>query len=276
MTGGIKANYNSIKENYSNPMRKKLITYLISVTLCIFLAGCGGGQPEAELTTPEVDDDPVVETKITETPEETIDIESDACELPLPGPDDWEVVLCERFDDNRNEWEVESQDNPYAKYTSAIVDGKFVVDYMAKGFAGYQKSALTWFNIGESRDFALSIKGLIDSPFQDASWGIAFRGDEDSFFLFSILNDGRYRFEIFENGGWNTLIITRVHNGIRLGKENTLKVEVVGRDFYFSIDDTLVDQFSGGLLKGEQILLVVSAKEGVSAKFAFDDVVLQR
>jgi len=256
-------------------MRKNLIRFLISIHLLALLVGCSDGQPEAALTTAEGDDSGV-EAQITEIPEETPDTGDVPCGLPLPGPDDWTVILCERFDDNRNEWEIESQDNPYAKYTSAIADGKFVVEYTAKGFAGYQKSALTWFTVGESRDFALSIKGLIDSPFQDASWGIAFRGDEDSFFLFSILNDGRYRFEIFENGGWETLITTRVHNGIRLGEENTLKIEAAGRDFYFSIDDTLVNQFSGGLLKGEEILLVVSAKEGVSAIFAFDDVVLQR
>jgi hypothetical protein len=261
-------------------MRKNFIRYLTSVILITLLAGCSGGQPEAALATAEGDEDSVKDVQITETPEETPeetpDIEDAPCGLPLPGPDDWEVVLCERFDDNRNGWEVESQDNPYAKYTSAIKDGKFVVDYTAKGFAGYQKSALTWFTIDEGRNFALSIKGLIDSPFQDASWGIAFRGDEDSFFLFSILNDGRYRFEIFENGGWDTLITTRVYSGIRLAEENTLKIEASGRDFYFSIDDTLVNQFSGGLLRGKQILLVVSAKEGVSATFAFDNVVLQK
>jgi hypothetical protein len=256
-------------------MRKKLIRYLTLAILITLLAGCSDGQPEAVLT-PEGDQDSVVEAQITETPVETPGIEDTPCDLPLPGPDDWEVVVCERFDDNRNQWEVESQDNPYAKYTSAITDGKFVVDYTAKGFAGYQKSALTWFTIGEGRDFAVSINGLMESPFQDASWGIAFRGDEDSFFLFSILNDGTYRFEIFENGGWNTLITKRVHNGIRLGKENTLRIEAAGRDFYFSINDTLVNQFSGAMLEEEDILLVVSAKEGVSAAFAFDDVVLQQ
>ena len=257
-------------------MRKKLIRYLTSAILITLLAGCSGGQSEAALATAEGDQDSVVEAQITETSVETPGIEDTPCGLPLPGPDDWTVVLCERFDDNRNEWEVESQDNPYATYTSTITDGKFVVDYTAKGFAGYQKSALTWFTIGEGKNFALSIKGLIDSPFQDASWGIAFRGDEDSFFLFSILNDGRYRFEIFENGGWNTLITTRVHNGIQLGKENTLQIEAAGRDFYFSINDTLVNQFSGAMLEEEDILLVVSAKEGVSAVFTFDDVVLRQ
>ena len=72
------------------------------------------------------------------------------------------------------------------------------------------------------------------------------------------------------------LITTWVHIGIQLGEKNIFKIEAAGRDFYFSIDDTLVNQFSGGLLKGEEILLVVRTKEGVNAAFVFDDVVLQR
>lgn len=243
--------------------------------LFTFFAGCAGGQPEAVLT-PKGDDDSMKEAQITETPEETADIESVQCDLPLPGPDDWTVIMCEQFDDNRNEWEIESQDNPYASYISAITDGKFVIDYTAKGFAGYQRTALTWFTIGKVEDFALSIKGLMDSPYQEASWGVAFRGDEDSFYLFSISNNGTYKFEIFEDGGWTLLITPKEYNGIRLGEENTLRIEAGGQDFYFSINDTMVNQFNGALLDGEEILLVVSAKEGVSAEFLFDDVVLQR
>ena len=253
-------------------MRKNLITYFISAILFTIMAGCA---PAAEPEPTAVPMPTAAAPLPSPSPQSTVEV-SIPCDLPLPGPDDWTVILCERFDDNRNEWEVESQDNPYAKYTSAITDGKFVVDYTAKGFAGYTKSALTWFTIGEGKKFALSIKGSMDTPFQDASWGIAFRGDEDNFFLFSILNDGTYRFEIFENGGWDTLITTRVYSGILLGEENTLRIEAAGRDFYFSINDSLVNQFSGALLEGEQIRLVVSAKEGVSAVFAFDDVVLQR
>ena len=243
---------------------------LLAIT--VFAAGCAPAAGPEPTATPA----PTAAAPLPSPSLQSLEEVSVPCDLPLPGPDDWTVILCERFDDNRNEWEVESQDNPYAKYTSAITDGKFTVDYTAKGFAGYQRTALTWFTIGGEKDFALSIKGSMDTPFQDVSWGIAFRGDEDSFFLFSILNDGTYRFEIFENGGWDTLITTRVSSDILLGEENTLRIEAAGRDFYFSINDTLVNQFSGALLGGEQILLVVSAKEGVSAVFAFDDVVLQR
>jgi len=261
-------------------MRKKLLAILILAALAAFYTSCAGGQPDVVLFTPEVSDpvegaQPQDET-MADASDEAADIESTPCDLPLPGPAERTVILCEQFDDNSNDWEVEIQDNPYANYTSAIADGKFRIDYTAKGFAGYQRTALTWFTIGEGRNFALSIKGDMDSAFQDVSWGIAFRGEDDNFFLFSILNSGEYRFEIYENGGWDTLITTRIHNGIRLGEENSVRIEAAGRDFYFSINDVMVNQFSGAILDGEEILLVVSAKEGAAATFTFDDVVLQR
>ena len=261
-------------------MRNKLFAVLISIALLAMLLGCAGEQPDVVLFTPEAAE-PAVEIQPQDAPEtetqgDAVEIESVPCDLPLPGPPERTVILCEKFDDNRSELEVERQDNPNAKYTSAITDGKFVVDYAAKGFEGYKRTTYTWFTIGEGRNFALSLKGLMDSAFQDVSWGIAFRRKGDNFFLFSILNTGEYRFEIYENGGWDTLITTRIHNGIRLGEENSVRIEVAGRDLYFSINDVLVNQFSGAVLDGDEIQLVVSAKEGASATYTFDDVVLQR
>lgn len=265
-------------------MQKNMFGLVALVLITASAAGCAGGQPEAapdamKTDALEIETAPATGTqqpKITQTVETSIEPEATSCALTLPGMEDWEIVLCETFDDNRNAWEVESQDNAYSVYTSDIVDGKLVVDYAAKVFGGFQKTALTWFTIGDEKDFVLSVKGLMDSAFQDVSWGIAFRGDGDSFFLFSIANNGTYTFEIYENSGWIPLITTKAYNGIRLGEENTMRIEAGGQDFYFSINGEMVNQFSGGLLKGTQILLVVSAKEGANAVFTFDDVVLQR
>ena len=212
-------------------MQKQLIKHLIFVVLFSVLISCSGGQSETVLPTPAQDNEPIQEALPTETPETPAEIETIPCELALPASDDWEVVLCEQFDDNKNNWEVESQDNPYARYTSTITDGKFVVDYSAKAFAGFQRTALTWFTIGEVKDFALSIKGLMDSQFQDVSWGIAFRGDEDSFFLFSILNNGTYKFEIYEDGGWINLISPKVTMISAWVKKTHCALKQVGRIF---------------------------------------------
>ena len=256
-------------------MQKKYIQIPFMILLAAVLTSCSGAQTTE---TVDVQEDTLPTASVAQetiTPEGSEGV-SVPCDLPLPAPDDWEVVLCETFDTNDHGWDVEVQDNAYSAYTSAIIDGQFVVDYKAKGFAGFQRTALTWFPIGNEKNFALSLKGYMDDTFQDVSWGIAFRGNEDSFFLFSIANTGSYTFEIFENDTWIPLITPKNSNSIRLGEENTLRLEAVGQDFFFSINGTTVNNFSGGLLEGTEIQLIVSAKEGVTTNFAFDDVVLQR
>lgn len=205
------------------------------------------------------------------------DAEPIECELDLPGEPDWPVLLCETFEDNRNEWQVESQDNPYARYTAEISDGQFRVDYTGKIFADVSRSALTWFDAGEADDFAFSVSGLIDTRLVSTGWGVAFRANEemDSFFLFSIYNDGTYALDIFENNGWIPLIGRRPHNSIQPGQANKVAIQAEGGDFTFRINDQEVNRFEGGLLEGGIIRLVVTAGEGASALFAFDDVVLQ-
>jgi hypothetical protein len=201
--------------------------------------------------------------------------ESVACDLPKPSDKDWPVRLCDSFNDNTGGWTVESQDNPYARYNIDVQDGAYALTYTAKGFSNYQRSALTWFDVASAQNFALAVTGKMESDFQGCSWGVAFRADEDSFFLFSIDNDNTYAFEIYENNSWIPLITRRPYDGLRLGEANKLVIVAEGGDFSFYINDALVGSFSGGLLQESGIMLVVSAKEGVSANYSFDDLVLQ-
>ena len=199
------------------------------------------------------------------------------CSLPLPSEKDWPVTLCETFTDNQNNWLVESQDNSYAAYSLDVLDGAYTLDYKAKAFAQFKQTALSWFPVTQAQDFALSVTTLMDSEFQNNSWGVAFRADEnmDSFFLFSIYNDGTYAFEIYENNNWIALISQRVYDGILPGEPTKLTIVAEGGDFTFYINDVLVNTFSGGLLEGSNIQLLVSAREGASAVYSFDDIVMQ-
>lgn len=262
---------------------------LVLLLFIVLISGCGGtetgdatGQPAANLE--ESVQRTLTSAAATAGPKTTVEPDSMAvsteitgieCSLPNPSDKDWPVVLCETFDDNNFGWIVESQDNPYARYSIDVEGGKYALSYTAKGFASFQRSALTWFDVASADDFALSITTLMNSDFQNSSWGVAFRGDEDSFFLFSINNDNTYIFEIYENGGWIPLITKRTYDGIRANEENKLTVIAEGGDFTFYINDELVNTFSGGLLQGSQIFLVVSAGEGVTTDYSFDDVVMQ-
>jgi hypothetical protein len=213
----------------------------------------------------------------TEPEESGEGAETIECELDLPGDPDWPVLLCETFEDNRNEWQEESQDNPYARYTSEISDGQFQVDYTGKIFADVSRSALTWFDVGEAGDFALSVSGLIDTRLVTTGWGVAFRADDemDSLYLFSVYNDGTYALDTYQNKGWTPLIGRRPHNSIQLGQANKVTILAEGGDFTFRINDQDVNILEGGTLEGGIIRLVVTAGEGAGALFAFDNVVLQ-
>ncbi len=207
--------------------------------------------------------------------EPSSEVESLACDLPLPVSSDWPVVLCETFDNNRNNWIIESQDNPFSNYAIDIQDGKYALSYTAKAFAGFQRAALTWFDVPPAKDFSISVSGRIDSFFQNTSWGVAFRAAENSFFLFSIDNNNTYAFEIYEGKKWIPLISRRPYTGIKPGEDNKLGVFAEGGDFTLFINDVEVNRFSGGQLEDDGILLVVSASEGSNAQFFFDDIVLQ-
>jgi len=249
---------------------KKTLIILILAAVVLLAAACGTQEPVAETPVTAPTTVPTDIPVAVGTPEVGV-----ACDLPLPASEDWEVVLCETFDDNSYGWQEETQDNPYSIYTSAVTGGKFVVDYRAKSFAGFTRSALTWFDVAEERNFVISVTGQVDSAFADSSWGVAFRGDEDSYFLFSLVND-TYVFEVFEDNRWLPLITPKQDTLIRVGEPNTVRIEAGGGDFFFTINGEMVNQFSGAALPGEAIQLVVSAKEGASAVFIFDDVVLQR
>ena len=246
-------------------------------TAAFGLSACGNNSQQPIATV-----EPSISANTPQALENTPTAETSAslpeCELPLPGPEDWPVYICDTFNGTHKTFPAENQDNAYARYSAQVTDGQFYeVDYTAKGFAKFQRTTLTWFDIATAQDFALSITGKMDSTFKDVSWGIAFRGSEDkeSFFLFSIMNDGTYAFEIFENGGWISLISKRAFNGILLGENNKLTVTAEGRRFKFLINDQPVEGFEGGLLEGMQVFLVVSAKEGASAVFSFDNLVMQ-
>ena len=263
-------------------MRKQLKWLWLLVALGL-AAGCGpagGGttEPEPQEESAETQVPTQTPQEMEPQPEEEEEAPEYECEVGLPGGPEWPVLLCEAFEDNRNQWQLESQDNPYARYTSEINEGQFQIDYSAKVFANFTRSAITWFDVGDSFDFTLSVSGLMDTRLATSSWGVAFRADEemDSFFLFTLYNDGTYALDIYENRGWIPLIGRRPHNSIQLGQENQVTIVAEGQDFAFYINDQPVNIFEGGLLEGSSIRLMVSAGEGVSAGFLFDDLVLQQ
>ncbi len=245
----------------------------IYLLLMAIISSCAGAGPSLVATpTQEI----AQETQtLSATPNPTITPPS--CDLPLPGPEDWMVLVCDSFNTSNSVFPDESQDNPYAKYDGRTNDGEYQLSYTAKNFAAFTRSAITWFDIANAQDFAVSVTGRMDTQFQNVSWGIGFRGsgEKDSYFLFSIYNDGTYAFEIYENNSWIPLISRRPSSSILPNQLNKITVIAEGQDFQFLVNDQAINFFNGGLLEGLQIFLLVDAREGASVNFTFDDVVVQ-
>lgn len=259
---------------------QKTILRLALIFPLVLLVGCSpsDGTP-AEI---QATDEPLPTRATTHTPAFTPTAEElqpeVPCDLALPGESGWPVQLCELFEDNRNDWQVESQDNPYARYTAEIADGQLQIDYYAKIFDAFQRSAVTWFDVAQASDFALSVSGSIDSRLVNCGWGVAFRADEDmtSYYLFSINNDSTFSLEFNNNNkNWIPLIPRTGHSSIRYAQPNTVTIIADGQDFTFLINDQQVGTFEGVVTNNSAIRLMVSAGEGADAFFAIDDVVLQ-
>ncbi|MBM3137382.1 MAG: hypothetical protein FJZ98_04245 [Chloroflexi bacterium] len=247
--------------------------WIILTILSIQLSACAGAGRNLVATATAEPSPTVKETDATPHPT----ITPASCDLPLPGPDDWMVLVCDKFDSDESVFPDESQDNPYANYTGATADGQYQLNYTAKNFAAFTRTAISWFDIATAQDFAVSVTGQMNTQFQEISWGIGFRGsgEKDSYFLFSIHNDSTYSFEIFENRAWIPLISRRPFSGMVPDQENKITVIAEGQSFRFLVNDTAVNFFNGGLLEGLELFLLVSVREGATVNFTFDDVVVQ-
>lgn len=253
--------------------------FLIPTILWI-TASCATVEDGSDASLPEETIQPTRMPTTTTAPTPTAEpqLPEVICELDLPTSADWPVSLCDLFDDNRNEWQLESQDNPYARYTADIVDGQLQIDYSAKAFESFSRTAITWFDIGESADFALTISGMIDSRLTNTGWGIAFRANDDmtSYYLFSLNNDDTFSLEYNNNNkNWIPFIPRTGHSSLRNADMNTVTIVADGADFSFWINGTQVGTFEGVDLGNGLIRLMVSAAEGANVVFYFDDIVLQ-
>jgi len=150
------------------------------------------------------------------------------------------------------------------------------VDFTGKNIQGYTNGVIKWLNIAEARDFTMSVKGKIISKFDNATWGIAFRGEGSNFYSLMFSNLGTYWLEQLKSNKWTTLIQTRAHSAIRWDEENELTLVAGGDTFEFYMNGELVNSYESSSLSGKEISLSVWTAEGVTARFEFDDLVVKQ
>jgi hypothetical protein len=142
----------------------------------------------------------------------------------------WPLILDDTFDDNRNEWPLEEDDDDLASVSWKIEDGKYMWEALAKqGFIYW-----TYPSVPTATDFTLSVDAKqVEGPY-DGQYGLVFRLlDENNYYLFLIDQDNNYSFDLYNEGEWFTLDQGTISPVVMQNDEN--RISVIGEGFTFRV-----------------------------------------
>jgi hypothetical protein len=142
----------------------------------------------------------------------------------------WPLIFDDTFDDNRNEWPLEEDDDDLASVSWKIEDGKYMWDALAKqGFIYW-----TYPSVPIATDFTLSVDAQqVEGPY-DGQYGLVFRLlDENNYYLFLIDQDKNYSFDLYNEGEWFTLDQGTISPAVMQNDEN--RISVIGEKITFRV-----------------------------------------
>lgn len=209
--------------------------------------------------------------------ENTPEPEFQDCGIYTPYKEEWEVVFCDTFDDNRNGWDLGSDSGDLSRSIYSIEDGKFIVDLTGKATSGYLSGVIQWIPIMTSKDFVMTLKGDVFSSFKSVSWGIIF--NEEDYMNFSAFmigsRDGTYYLTKYDDGDQTFPISGRSHSSIIWDEQNELTIVASNGFYQFYINGEFVNDYKPDNIPGTAIALTFWTGEGVTARFEFDDLLIK-
>ncbi|MCK6628411.1 MAG: hypothetical protein L6R45_24955 [Anaerolineae bacterium] len=237
------------------PPTKFIILTTLAFFLCGGLAFAGGlglgfGLSDALKPTPTATPEP--------TPEPTPVAAYEPVERPAPRE---ELALEEDF--SGSSWEVFADSDHRKGYEEEQY-------FIAVESADYS----FWSVAGRSfADLVLEVETYqVDGP-DNNDYGVILRyQDDDNFYSFEISGDGYYTFGKAVDGQYYSIIPWRESTAINLGQAaNMLRVEAVGRDFTFYINDELVDAAIDAQFSQGDIGLLAGTYEEAGTHVSFDN-----
>ncbi len=232
--------------------------------LALFLAACGPEKPEpmptAEIILP------------TSTPMPT---PTPACNVTSDLMPEWTTVLCDEFEDNRNGWYEGDEEDELSIVDIAVQDGQYVMNVTGKNVSGYQAGVIQWFDMGNGKNFMVSIDGLIESKNRGVTWGFNFWGNDNNFYSFAIGKEGQYYMNMVKDGDWYYLIKTKTNKAIKWDEVNNLSIVVEGNKFTFYANGTRIETYESDEALGDEVSLFISVDEGAKATYYFDNALLR-
>jgi hypothetical protein len=184
---------------------------------------------------------------------------------------DWRTVLKERFDSNKNYlWYTGESEDELAKAIIEVRDGAYMWDITARdGFFKWAESGVRTVS-----SFHLSVDVHLKSG-KYAEYGVTFRQDEDSFYVFQIADDETYNVSKYLDDEWTTLLDWTQSKAIKPYDVNRLTVMGKKTQFYFFINDQFVAEVEDDSIPYGGISFYVSLYEkGDEAVIEFDNFIL--
>lgn len=184
----------------------------------------------------------------------------------------WQHVFSESFDNNRESWPLDAEDDQYSKTTYEIKDGKYRLS------ASSHQSFIKWIPIPSSEvgDFALTVEANLVEPSDDGDYGIVFRWDADgNFYFFEVDPRGTYGLYKYVGSDWTTLVDSTETTLIRSDQPNRLGVIAQGNTFFLFINDQFVAETQDdSIKKGSTAFAYELFQPNENATFEFDNVLV--
>jgi hypothetical protein len=156
----------------------------------------------------------------------------------------WPVTLAESFNDNSNGWITGDVRESYISGNRNIGNGLYTWNMTAvQSTSDFSFPIL----LDDQTDFYASVdmkyEAMPNDP--DADAGLVFRySDADqTWYYFSVNNQGQYYFGWYDGAYWDQLIPETSTNAFQPGQTNQLAVGASGSQFIFLINGQMVDEF---------------------------------
>ncbi|MFZ5903234.1 MAG: serine/threonine protein kinase [Chloroflexota bacterium] len=186
----------------------------------------------------------------------------------------WDIVLSDSFTEDNNGWSTGDVDFDLWSGNKSISGGKIVwAVEQSKGFVTWD-----WPTTVETlADFYLSVEARrISGSVSAACYGLWYRGSGSEYYVYEACDDQTYMVSLHsEEDGWETLLGFETSNAIRPNQKNKLAVLGRGSNFYFYINDQLVNSLSNSRWSSGLVGIMIEMSEGDTGSFEFDNFVVR-
>jgi 3-keto-disaccharide hydrolase len=186
----------------------------------------------------------------------------------------WPVKFAESFKDNGNGWDTGDVRDSYISGNRSIGNGLYTWNITAvQGASDFSFPIM----LDDQSDFYASVDMKYEAMPNDADAdaGLVFRySDADqTWYYFSLNNEGQYYFGWYDGASWDQLIPETSTSAFHPGQINQLAVGASGSQFIFLINGQMVDEFVNDTLTSGTIGVGVNLPQaGERGKVQFSNV----